>query len=59
MSDGVVKTLHLLRCIKFSIISKYLLYVEMIENLRAAKLKFFYLAIADLIFFHEVLMSDF
>jgi hypothetical protein len=40
-NDGVVKTLHLLRCHKFSIISKYLLYVEMIENLRASKLKFF------------------
>jgi hypothetical protein len=39
--DGVVKTLHLLRCHKFSIISKYLLYVEMIENLRASNLKFF------------------
>ncbi len=39
--DGVVKTLRLLRCGKFSIISKYLLYVEMIENLRALNLKFF------------------
>ncbi len=40
-NDGVVKTLHLFRCHKFSIISKYLLQVEMIENLRASNLKFF------------------
>ncbi len=39
--DGVVKTLHLLRCHKISIILKYLLYVEMIDNSRASKLKFF------------------
>jgi hypothetical protein len=35
--DGVVKTLHLLRCHKFSIISKYLLYVGVDLKRRAQK----------------------
>jgi NAD(P)-dependent dehydrogenase (short-subunit alcohol dehydrogenase family) len=51
--DGVVKTLHLLRCHKFSIIAKYLLYVAMIENFRVSNLIFFYLAISVFIGFYK------
>jgi hypothetical protein len=39
--DGVVKTLHLLRCHKFSIITKHLFYIEMIENFRVSNQKLF------------------
>ncbi len=39
--DGVVKTLHLVRCYNFSIITTYRMYAEMIEKLHASNRKFF------------------
>jgi len=39
--DGVVKTLHLVRCYIFSIITTYLMYGEIIEKLHASNMKFF------------------
>jgi len=39
--DGVVKTLHLVRCYNFSIITTYRMYAEMIEKLYASNMKFF------------------
>jgi len=39
--DGVVKTLHLVRCYIFSIITTYLMYAEIIEKLHASNMKLF------------------
>jgi len=39
--DGVVKTLHLVRCYNFSIITTYLMYAEIIEKLNASNMKLF------------------
>jgi len=39
--DGVVKTLHLVRCDDFSIISTYRMYAEMIEKSHASNTKLF------------------
>ncbi len=39
--DGVVKTLHLVRCYNISIITTYHMYAEMIEILHASKMKLF------------------
>jgi len=39
--DGVVKTLHLVRCCIFSIITTYLMYAEIIEKLHASNMKLF------------------
>jgi len=41
MNDGVVKTLHLVRCYNFSIITTYLMYAEIIEKLHASNMKLF------------------
>jgi len=40
-NDGVVKSLHLVRCYNFSIISTYRMYAEMIEKLHASNMIFF------------------
>ncbi len=39
--DGVVKTLHLVRCYNFSIITTCLMYAEIIEKLHASNMKLF------------------
>ena len=39
--DGVVKTLHLVRCYIFSIITTYLMYAEIIEKMHASNMKLF------------------
>jgi len=38
---GVVKTLHLVRCYNFSIITTYLMYAEIIKKLHASNMKLF------------------
>jgi len=39
--DGVVKTLHLVHCYIFSIITTYLMYAETIKKLHASNMKVF------------------
>ena len=39
--DGVVKTLHLVRCYNFSIITTYRMYAEIIEKFHASNMNLF------------------
>ncbi len=39
--DGVVKTLHLVRCCNFTVITTYLMYAEIIEKLHASNMELF------------------
>jgi hypothetical protein len=41
MNDAVVKSLHLVRCHNFSIITTYRMYAEIIEKLHASNMKLF------------------
>ncbi len=41
MLDGVVKTLHLVRCYNFPIITTYRMYAEIIGKLHASNMKLF------------------
>ncbi len=41
MIDGVVKTLHLVRCYNYPIITTYRMYAEIIRKLHASNMKLF------------------